>query len=179
VGKARLLRFHFLIGLQESDTNRISGGNSDIVRYFADRLDLYAYYGPKVVPGTFGIALLAYVAGFMLVAILDLNVQARTASTRVDAARIRYLAGGGLIALILQVVDKLGHVINVDIPPLGLAFTLLYLYVISQAIVRYRILDLYELFGRLAVMTLMGFVLALIYLLVPNRTLTTLSVFLH
>ncbi len=48
-----------VIGLQESDTNRISGGNSDIVRYFADHLDVYSYYGPKVVTGTFGIALLS------------------------------------------------------------------------------------------------------------------------
>lgn len=48
-----------LIGLQESDTNRIAGGNSDLVRYFADHLDNYSYYGPKVVPGTFGIALLS------------------------------------------------------------------------------------------------------------------------
>ena len=48
-----------IIGLQESDTNRIAGGNADIVRYFADRLNMYSYYGPKVVPGTFGIALLS------------------------------------------------------------------------------------------------------------------------
>ena len=48
-----------IIGLQESDTNRIAGGNADIVRYFADRLHMYSYYGPKVVPGTFGIALLS------------------------------------------------------------------------------------------------------------------------
>jgi endonuclease/exonuclease/phosphatase family metal-dependent hydrolase len=48
-----------IIGLQESDTNRIAGGNSDIVRYFADRLDMYSYYGPKTVNGTFGIALLS------------------------------------------------------------------------------------------------------------------------
>ncbi len=48
-----------VVGLQETDTNRISGGNSDIVRYFADRLDLYSYYGPKTVLGTFGIALLS------------------------------------------------------------------------------------------------------------------------
>ncbi|RPI32624.1 MAG: endonuclease/exonuclease/phosphatase family protein, partial [Chloroflexota bacterium] len=48
-----------VIGLQESDTNRIAGGNTDLVRYFADQLDYYAYYGPKVVPGTFGIALLS------------------------------------------------------------------------------------------------------------------------
>jgi len=48
-----------IIGLQESDTNRVAGGNSDIVGYFARELNMYAYYGPKTVPGTFGIALLS------------------------------------------------------------------------------------------------------------------------
>ena len=48
-----------VIGLQESDTARIAGGNADTVRYFADRLDMHSYYGPKTVPGTFGIALLS------------------------------------------------------------------------------------------------------------------------
>jgi endonuclease/exonuclease/phosphatase family metal-dependent hydrolase len=48
-----------LIGLQESDNNRIAGGNADIVRFFADELHMYSYYGPKPVTGTFGIALLS------------------------------------------------------------------------------------------------------------------------
>ncbi|MGD8457254.1 MAG: endonuclease/exonuclease/phosphatase family protein [Anaerolineales bacterium] len=48
-----------ILGLQESDTNRIAGGNADIVRYFADNLDMYSYYGPSTVTGTFGIALLS------------------------------------------------------------------------------------------------------------------------
>lgn len=48
-----------ILGLQESDTNRIAGGNSDVVRYFANRLNMYSYYGPKTVTGTFGIALLS------------------------------------------------------------------------------------------------------------------------
>ncbi|MGW8318154.1 MAG: endonuclease/exonuclease/phosphatase family protein, partial [Candidatus Promineifilaceae bacterium] len=48
-----------IIGLQESDNARIAGGNSDLVRTFADRLDMYSYYGPKTVAGTFGIALLS------------------------------------------------------------------------------------------------------------------------
>ncbi len=48
-----------IIGLQESDTNRTAGGNTDLVRYLADGLDYYAYYGPNVVVGTFGIALLS------------------------------------------------------------------------------------------------------------------------
>lgn len=48
-----------IIGLQESDTARISGGLSDAVRFFANGLNLYSYYGPKTVIGTFGIALLS------------------------------------------------------------------------------------------------------------------------
>jgi len=48
-----------IVGLQESDTARIAGGNADVVKYLADRLDMHSYYGPKTVPGTFGIALLS------------------------------------------------------------------------------------------------------------------------
>ena len=48
-----------IIGLQESDTNRVAGGNSDIVGYFARALNMHTYYGPKTVTGTFGVALLS------------------------------------------------------------------------------------------------------------------------
>lgn len=48
-----------IIGLQESDTARISGGNSDIVRFFAEKLNYYSYYGPKTVTGTYGCAVLS------------------------------------------------------------------------------------------------------------------------
>lgn len=48
-----------IIGLQETDGARIANGNVDIVRYFADRLDMHSYYGPKSVTGTFGVALLS------------------------------------------------------------------------------------------------------------------------
>jgi len=48
-----------IIGLQESDTCRISGGNADIIRYINERMKLYSYFGPKTTTGTFGIALLS------------------------------------------------------------------------------------------------------------------------
>ncbi len=48
-----------ILCLQESDVARISGGNSDIVRYFSDNLDYYHYYGPKTVTGTFGTSILS------------------------------------------------------------------------------------------------------------------------
>ncbi|HOU25249.1 MAG TPA: endonuclease/exonuclease/phosphatase family protein, partial [Anaerolineae bacterium] len=48
-----------IIGLQECDAARIANGNQDVVRYWADQLDYYSYYGPTTVAGTFGIALLS------------------------------------------------------------------------------------------------------------------------
>jgi endonuclease/exonuclease/phosphatase family metal-dependent hydrolase len=48
-----------IIGLQETDTARLAGGNTDVVRFLADRLDYYSYYGPRSVDGTFGVALLS------------------------------------------------------------------------------------------------------------------------
>jgi len=51
-----------IIGLQECDSARISLGNSDVVRYFTDRLtgfNYYSYYGPRTVTGTFGVAVLS------------------------------------------------------------------------------------------------------------------------
>lgn len=48
-----------IIGLQESDTCRISSGNLDIVRYTNSKLKMYSYFGPKTVTGTFGLALLS------------------------------------------------------------------------------------------------------------------------
>ncbi|TFG00873.1 MAG: endonuclease/exonuclease/phosphatase family protein [Promethearchaeota archaeon] len=50
-----------ILGLQESDTARISGGNSDVVRYFASRLPgyYYTFYGPRTTTGTYGAAVLS------------------------------------------------------------------------------------------------------------------------
>jgi endonuclease/exonuclease/phosphatase family metal-dependent hydrolase len=45
-----------IIGLQES--SKIAG-SSDVVRYFANKLNLYSYFGPKGVTGTTGVALLS------------------------------------------------------------------------------------------------------------------------
>lgn len=48
-----------IVCLQESDASRISGGNSDVVRYFSQKLGYHSYYGPKTVTGTYGTAILS------------------------------------------------------------------------------------------------------------------------
>lgn len=48
-----------IIGLQECDTARMTHGSSDVVRYFANRLNYYSFYGPRTVTGTYGTAVLS------------------------------------------------------------------------------------------------------------------------
>jgi endonuclease/exonuclease/phosphatase family metal-dependent hydrolase len=48
-----------VIALHESDTARVANANNDLVRYFANGLDMFSAYGPRTVNGTFGIALLS------------------------------------------------------------------------------------------------------------------------
>ncbi len=51
-----------IIGLIECDVARLSGGNTDIVRYFVNRLtglNYFSFYGPKTVTGTYGAAVLS------------------------------------------------------------------------------------------------------------------------
>lgn len=48
-----------ILALQETDSTRISLNNNDYVRYFADKLGYYSYYGPKTVAGSYGTAILS------------------------------------------------------------------------------------------------------------------------
>jgi endonuclease/exonuclease/phosphatase family metal-dependent hydrolase len=48
-----------VLALQESDSTRISLNNNDYVRYFAEQLGYYSYYGPTTVAGTYGTAILS------------------------------------------------------------------------------------------------------------------------
>jgi len=48
-----------ILAMQETDSTRISLNNNDYVRYFADKLGYYSYYGPKTLAGTYGTAILS------------------------------------------------------------------------------------------------------------------------
>ena len=48
-----------ILTMQETDSTRISLNNNDYVRYFADNLGYYSYFGPKTVAGTYGTAILS------------------------------------------------------------------------------------------------------------------------
>ena len=48
-----------IIAFQESDSTRISLGNNDYIRYYANQLGYHSYFGPTTVTGTYGTAILS------------------------------------------------------------------------------------------------------------------------
>jgi endonuclease/exonuclease/phosphatase family metal-dependent hydrolase len=110
-----------LVGLQETDVARFSGGNADIVRTFSEGLGMHAYYGPKTVTGTFGIALLSryplqnlrtffmYSAGEQTAAIqAEISVKGKTYQILVT-----HLGNGGPAIQQQQVLERLSGLQNV------------------------------------------------------------------
>jgi len=124
---------------------------------------LVAILWPGLMRPALGPAILLYVCGFTFVALLDLNVQARKAASRIDAARIRSFVIGGIFTVGFEALGRVTLAAGLDLPPLNLAVTVIFLYVTSQSLLSNRIFDLYEMLGRFAVLTAMGLALAVIY----------------
>ncbi|MEM7608448.1 MAG: ATP-binding protein [Myxococcota bacterium] len=111
-------------------------------------------------------AVLAYVLVFLGAALLMLYLRARETKSRFEGGRRYFLAFVGGLAGIFTLFEYLPYV-GVDLPPVGTILTLLFLYMLSQSVVRLRLIDLYELAARLAVLTTLSFALgAILWVLV-------------
>ncbi|MCA9523654.1 MAG: hypothetical protein KC609_21910 [Myxococcales bacterium] len=87
----------------------------------------------------------------------------RTIQSTLEATRLKYVIGGGLLATSLSLWDHIP--ISSDIfPILGTVATVLYMYLLSQVIIRFRLLDLYELLGRALVMVVLALIISVIYI---------------
>ena len=106
--------------------------------------------------------LFSYVLVILVAVLAIVFWRGRTATSRFEGARLRYLALAGALAATFTLVDYLPYV-GLDIPPVGTVLTLVFLYALSQSVLQFRLLDLYELAGRLAVLTAVSFGLAVIF----------------
>jgi len=106
----------------------------------------------------------AYVLGGLAVVLSVLWNRMRTAATRVDRARLRYLFIGALVAAILSVLDGLPR-FGLPYPAEGLGSIALtiFLFFLSQTLQRHRLLDLHEFLGKIVVVTALGLVLVVVY----------------
>jgi nitrogen-specific signal transduction histidine kinase len=106
----------------------------------------------------FAVVFLTYVFAGLYLSIFYLYKRYRATPSRVEKTRLLYLLVGGfatVTAMLAEVVPRA--------PSLGSAFIIVYLYFLSQNLVRYRLLDLNELLGRMVVLGTLVFILSLIY----------------
>jgi signal transduction histidine kinase len=133
---------------------------------------LTPFYDHAVVVG----GLLFYVTVFLSLALGYLYRLGLQTESRVEGARLRYIALVGGFGGLFTLIEYLPYV-GLDIPPVGTILILVFLYALSQSITHYRLIDLYELAGRLGVLTALAFVLAFILWLM--RLVSGEQLFLH
>jgi signal transduction histidine kinase len=98
----------------------------------------------------FQVPFVVYVFGGLYRCILDLYIQYRATAKRVERTRVGYLALGGFVAITLTLTGTLR--LGVTWLAVGNVLGILYLYFLSQTLFRYRLIDLNELLGKMAVL---------------------------
>ena len=107
----------------------------------------------------FAALIFTYVFVLLAAALVMLFRAARMARSRFERARLTYLAVVATLAAVFTLAEYLPYA-GLEIPPVGTVLILVLLYVLSQSILRYRLLDLYELAARLTLLTALSFSLA-------------------
>jgi two-component system sensor histidine kinase HydH len=111
----------------------------------------------------FGVAFLTYVFAGLYLSIFYLYRRYRATPSRVEKTRLLYLLVGGFATVTSALLTYIPHA-----PSFGSVFIIVYLYFLSQNLVRYRLLDLNELLGRMVVLGTLVFILTLIYGVLVN-----------
>jgi signal transduction histidine kinase len=106
----------------------------------------------------FGIAFTAYVFIGLYLSVFYLYRRYRETPSRIEKTRLLYLLVGGFATVTSALLEAIPRG-----PSFGSVFVIVYLYFLSQNLIRYRLLDLNELLGRMVVLGTLVFILTLIY----------------
>jgi two-component system, NtrC family, sensor histidine kinase HydH len=106
----------------------------------------------------FGLAFVLYVFGGLYLSVLYLYRRYRATNSRVEKIRLLYLVVGGVATITAALLDVLSWT-----PSLANILITVYLYFLSQSLVRYRLLDLNELLGRMMVLATLVLITTLIF----------------
>lgn len=108
------------------------------------------------------VALFVYVGGLTSAGLFTLWSAGRSSTSRAVRARVRFLVVVGAFATAFSLADFLWFV-GARLPPIGAVLSIVFLFVLSQSLQSTRLLDLYDLAGRLLVATALAFFIAAIF----------------
>jgi two-component system sensor histidine kinase HydH len=104
----------------------------------------------------------AWVFGALTVTFSLIVRRRRAATSRVERLRLLYLAAGAAASILFSATDLL-YLYGIPFPSLGAIATTLYLFFLAQTLQRLRLLDLHELLGKVASLSVLALILAAIY----------------
>jgi two-component system sensor histidine kinase HydH len=112
------------------------------------------------------IGLMIYVFALLSSGLATLYQRGKRSSSRATQRRVRFLVLVGALACLASVAEYASFLVP-DLPPVGAALSVVFLFMLAQALRHERLLDMYEMLGRLLVATAVAFLLAgLFYVLV-------------
>ncbi|MFH1435662.1 MAG: ATP-binding protein [Pseudomonadota bacterium] len=133
---------------------------------------------PLLHPQLSGILVAAFVGIMLYVSIFYLYRKSRKVESKVEETRILYLVLVGLAAVTFSFTDLL-LIVGIPFLPIGTLIASVYLYLFSQAIFSYRLMDLYELFGRMAVLGALALTIAGIFSVLTLFEMASTSFFVN
>ncbi|HMR75929.1 MAG TPA: two-component system sensor protein, partial [Polyangiaceae bacterium] len=107
-------------------------------------------------------AVMLYVFGLFAAGLYSLAVRGERSQSRATQRRVRFLVFTGASAALFSLADFLWF-IGAPLPPVGAVLAIVFLFMLSESMIRERLVDLYDILGQLVVSTALAFCLAGIF----------------
>src|SRR6185369_6668788 len=108
------------------------------------------------------VAIFLYAFGLLAAGLWSLAVRGQKSGSRATKRRVSFLVVIGALAASFSLADFLWF-IGAEVPPVGAVLSIVFLFLLAESLRRERLLDLYEMVGRLMVSTALAFLLAGIF----------------
>ena len=108
------------------------------------------------------ITIFLYAFGLLAAGLWSLAMRGQKSGSRATKRRVSFLVVIGALAAIFSLADFLWF-IGAELPPVGAVLSIVFLFLLAESLRRERLLDLYEMVGRLMVSTALAFLLAGIF----------------
>ncbi len=104
----------------------------------------------------------AYVFGLLTGGLWSLGARAAATRSRATRRRVQFLVFVGAVAVATSLADFLWF-LGFDMPPIGAVFSILFLFVLSESLIRQRFVDIYDVLSQVMLSAALATCLAAIF----------------
>ncbi|MCH2110178.1 MAG: ATP-binding protein [Polyangiaceae bacterium] len=105
-----------------------------------------------------------YTLGFLIAGLTSLWRRSPLSQSRGTRRRLRFLVSTGSLAALASMADFLWF-LDLPVPPLGAVLSILFLFVLSESLIRRRFVDIYDIASQVILATLLSGILAAVFYL--------------